>query len=43
MGKHAVDLLVSLIEGKQPDPIENVLPCRLDVRESTAKPRNQAR
>lgn len=36
MGELAVDLLVTLIEGKQPESIENMLPCRLDVRGSTA-------
>jgi len=39
MGELAVDLLVGLIEGRQPDPIESVMPCRLDVRESTARAR----
>jgi len=35
MGELAVDLLVQLIDGKKPDPLEHMLPCGLDVRCST--------
>jgi len=41
MGELAVDLLVDLIDGKQPESIESMLPCRLDVRGSTAPPRTR--
>ena len=43
MGEFAVDILVDLIEGNRPDSIENLLPCRLDVRGSTAPPRESFR
>jgi LacI family transcriptional regulator len=35
IGNLAVDLLIQWIDGKKPDPLENVLPCGLDIRGST--------
>ncbi|HLK14256.1 MAG TPA: LacI family DNA-binding transcriptional regulator [Fimbriimonadaceae bacterium] len=35
MGMRAVDVLVDLIDGKQPDTLETILPCGFDVRGST--------
>jgi len=38
MGRKAIDLLMPLIRGESVDIEEAVLPCRLDIRESTAPP-----
>lgn len=35
IGRQAIELLLEVIAGNPPDPFEVVLPCRLDVREST--------
>lgn len=36
MGALAVDLLVQVIDGEIPNPLETIVPCGLDVRASTA-------
>ncbi|HTQ09769.1 MAG TPA: LacI family DNA-binding transcriptional regulator [Fimbriimonadaceae bacterium] len=36
MGECAIDFLVRTIQGELPEPVEQIFPCGLDIRESTA-------
>ena len=36
LGRRAVNMLVEVIGGRMPEPLERVLPCGFDIRESTA-------
>ena len=38
LGAQAVDLLMRALNEPAREPLELVVPCRLDVRESTARP-----